>query len=297
MKKVLLLGAQGQVGSVLEPLLIKNLYEVLAIKHSDINLCDENELNALFKAYSPDVIINCAAFTDVEKAEDCFKDALLVNAKLPLNLALYANQEDIPLIHLSSDYVLKDGIIGKKDENTPCEPLSNYAKSKYQGELVIINNCKKYLILRTAWLFSSHHKNFVKAIFSKLKTEEQIEVVKDQRGNPTSVEGLSQAIISLMPLIFEDNFTNWGLYHLAGDKCASWYEFALDIYKLSKVKGYLSHDVTIEPIKSSLYHSKAIRPMDSSLDCSKAKNNLKVIVPSYDNYLPQVLYELYKSNL
>lgn len=272
--KILLTGGTGQLGRELK-LDLSHLGSVWAPKRSEFDLSNLQTVRKKIQIYKPDLILNTAAFTNVEQAEAEPDLARIINAYAPKVMAEEANKLNITLIHISTDYVF-DG----KNKIPYCEvdkpnPLNVYGKTKLEGEKYIKIIHDKYLILRTGWVYSSTGgKNFYQTISKLLKQKKKINVVKDQIGSPTSVKFLSQKIIQIINQINlkQNNEKRWGLYHLTETEAMSWYQFALKIYKKQ------AYDINtikkkIVPVDSKLYPSLVKRPKFSVLNTTRIEYN------------------------
>ncbi len=248
--KILITGSKGQLGQ--ELLSLTN--ETIIDTDIELNIVDLDTLYRFVKDKHFDAIINCAAYTNVDGCEDNIDDAYHINAVGARNLALIAEQKKAKLFHISTDYVF-DGLSKEpyREYDVP-NPQSVYGKSKLLGEHFVRDFCGKYFIIRTAWLYSKINKNFVQTMISLGQSKNEINVVNDQRGNPTNVKDLANHILSLLRTDY------YGIYHITGKGECSWYDFAKRIMELSGSK------CRVNPITSKEYPQKAKRPKYSSLD-------------------------------
>ena len=229
-----------------------------------------------------DLIINCAAYTAVDRAESDIDLAKKINTDGPKNLA----QSGAKLIHISTDYVF-DGtghIPYTPDDET--NPTSVYGKTKRDGELAVIENSECYIIIRTAWLYSVYGNNFVKTMRRLGAERNEINVVSDQIGTPTYASDLAAAIVKIIPQMTRENS---GIYHFTNMGVCSWYDFAIEIMELS--------DITcmVNPIKTSQYPTPATRPSYSVLDKSKITETFGIKIPHWRDGLKKCIYELRKN--
>ncbi len=269
--KILITGANGQLGSELCCCLetgkteLGNLPEELLntqIIKTDVDNLDITSMSAvndLVEKERPDVIINCAAYTNVDGCESNFDDAFKVNALGPRNLAIAANKVGSKLIHVSTDYVFSGGMCENPvSECEPTAPKSAYGKTKLMGEKYATDFCKKAFIVRTAWLYGYVGKNFVKTIVRVGKAQKELSVVNDQLGNPTNAADLAHHILKLS--LTEE----YGTYHCTGEGVCSWCDFAKEIIKLS------GSSAVVNACTSEEYKAKnpnaASRPQYSALD-------------------------------
>lgn len=258
---MILTGYEGQLGSEIVKVLEKQ-DNILMIKVNSKELDITNRVFVLSYIIQskPDIIINCAAYTNVDQAEEDYEKAFQVNALGPRNLAIAAESIGAKLIHISTDYVfdgrgvLSDGEILPYREYDLPNPINVYGKTKLLGENYLRELCSKYFIIRTSWLYGENGNNFVKTIIRAAKAKGQLQVVNDQVGNPTNAEDLANHILRLA---FTDEY---GVYHCTGNGICSWYDFAC------KIVEYTGIDCTVEPVDSKQFERKAKRPSYSCLD-------------------------------
>ncbi len=256
---VVLLGSSGMVATDLHLQLILSGYTVSAFSSESVNVVEKKSIYTALSQVQPiDFVINCAAFTAVDDCESHPKKAMAVNAKGPMFIAKFCAEFNIPLIHLSSDYVFNGKSNLPYTEKNSTAPLNVYGRSKLKGEEHIANYHKSHYIIRTQWVFGEHGNNFIKTIAEKIKTEKTLSIVADQIGSPTSTLDISKAIISII-----QNRPKYGIYHFRNDNYCSWYELGQFIVT------HLKRDVEITPIETSASPRKARRPKNSRLDISK----------------------------
>ena len=253
MKKVLVTGANGMLGQDLCPILKDNGYEVVP---TDVNSLDITDLGIVQKVLSeqkPDIVIHCAAYTNVDKAEEDYDTAHKINTVGTENIARVCGENDVTLVYISTDYVFG----GKKDikykPSDATEPLNNYGLTKFQGEQAVRKFCKKYYITRTAWLYGIHGKNFVETMIS-LADKPELKVVDDQVGCPTWTVELCNGILKLL------QGKAYGTYHVCGGGETSWYGFAKEIFNLAGLK------VNLKPCTTDEFPRPAKRPEYSAMD-------------------------------
>ncbi len=283
--KILVFGRLGQVGKEIG--ICSSEYEDIEIIHADreaANLENPEQCAEAVYLFKPDLIINAAAYTNVEKAEDEEELANVINGLSPAAMAEAAESINCPFIHISTDYVF-DGLgICPKAEEMPANPLNAYGRSKLLGEVGILKSNCVYLILRTSWVFSSHGNNFVKSILNASKKNNILEVVDDQIGGPTSAKALAKAILSISYKLIHDSSLE-GIYHFSGYPDVSWSSFAESILKDK-------NEIQVKKIKTKNHNSRVERPLDSSLDCSKIEKNFSISRPFWEEDLKIVLQEL-----
>lgn len=272
--KILVTGANGQLGTELKKILLNAVF-------SDVDTLDITDLVAVKNFVINnhiEIIINCAAYTAVDKAEDDFELAKKINEEGPRNLALAGTK----ILHISTDYVF-DGQNHRPylPENEP-RPISVYGRTKRAGELAVLDNAKIALVIRTAWLYSAHGNNFVKTVRRLGVEKESLNVVVDQIGTPTFAGDLAQAIVSILPQM---NESNKGIYHYTNEGVCSWFDFATEIVKLSGL------NCKVNPIPSSAYPTKAVRPFYSVLSKEKIKTVFNIEIPHWKESLVKCLKE------
>ena len=291
--KILLTGKDGQVGFVLHKKLA-SLGEVIATNRDMLDLRNPEAIRAFIDQTQPDIIINPAAYTEVDKAESEKLLAHQINAEAPQVLADKASELDIPIIHFSTDYVF-DGLKNEPYlENDKVNPQSVYGQTKWQGEEAVRNH-KKYIILRTSWVFSSHGQNFLKTIMKLIQEKTSLNVVIDQIGTPTSSEALADVTYHIVKAIFNDpNFKDFGTYHMTLDNETNWYRYACFITDEAKRLGLatLMTSKDIKPISSDAYSTLAKRPMNSRLDTTKIKKTFMLELPHWEVEVKRILKTL-----
>lgn len=264
--KLLITGSGGQLGSELLRQLrvgessIGNLPGPLADAElffpeiDTLNICDEKAVNTYIKDICPDIVLHCAAMTNVDGCEDDPEQAILINSTAAKYIAKTCESVNSKLMLVSTDYVFSGDKGSPYVVNDVCEPQTAYGHSKRLGELNALEYCSRTFIIRTAWLYGFNGKNFVKTILKKAKDMETIQVVADQYGNPTNAEDLAHHMLALATT------EQYGIYHCTGNGVCSWYEFAKEVIHLSGLQ------CQIKPCSSSEYPQKAKRPAYSALD-------------------------------
>ena len=289
MARVFVTGAKGQVGSELEYALLKAGHQVVSSSHQSLDISQYDNVRSALQASGVDIVVNTAAFTNVERAESEKAVAYSVNALGARNLATCCAQLDIPLIHLSTDYVFAVDKEGPHKEDDATEGRSVYAKSKLEGEHFVLDSGCKALIIRTSWLFGRFGRNFVKIMLSLARERHEIAVVSDQLGNPTPVRALAEAIVKIIPQVLKPTFKDFGLYHFSGFEATSWDDFAREIFRQAQQQHVINHEITVVSISSDEYKSKAMRPHDSRLNCDKFKRTFGITMPYWPQYLAEVI--------
>ncbi|RXT25036.1 dTDP-4-dehydrorhamnose reductase [Lacticaseibacillus chiayiensis] len=274
--KILITGAQGQLGTELRHLLDGRGISYLATDAKDLDITDEAAVNQYVKEYQPDVIYHCAAYTAVDKAEDEAK-ALnqLVNVDGTRNLAKAAAAVDATLVYISTDYVFDGDSKEIYTVDDQPAPRNEYGRAKYEGEQEVQKYVKKYYIIRTSWVFGEYGRNFVYTMLNLAKTHKELTVVDDQYGRPSWTKTLAEFMTFAV-----DHHLNYGIYHLSNDNSCNWYEFASAILA--------DKDVTVKPVSSAEYPQKAWRPRHSILDLSKTKAT-GFEIPTWQNALKEFM--------
>lgn len=253
--KILITGAYGMLGSDLRETLKD--HELLITGSKDLDITDENKVMNYILEKSPEIVINAAAYTAVDNCETDYENAYSVNAIGPKNLAKACNKINIPLIHISTDYVFDGNKRTPLTEEDNLGPKTVYGKTKLEGEKLVQENTKKYFILRTAWLYGIHGKNFVQTMLNLSKKNSELKVVNDQIGSPTYSKDLAIAISELL------NSDKYGIYHVTNKGEISWYDFSKKIFELSNIK------VNVKPVSTEEFPRPAPRPHYSVLSNQK----------------------------
>ncbi len=284
MANILVTGANGQLGSELRKIGFTALDEVFFTDVAELDITSYEAVAKFVEEHDIDTIINCAAYTAVDKAEDEPELAAKINTEAVANLAKVANKQDCLLIHVSTDYVFNG--MGEKpytEKNNPC-PVSVYGKTKLAGEEAIKKSGCLHIIIRTAWLYSTFGNNFVKTILRLAGERPELTVVSDQVGSPTYAEDLARAIVTIM----EDDNRGMceGIYHFSDEGVCSWYDFACEIVRISGLP------CQVKPVTTAEYPTKTRRPAYSVLDKTKIKQTFGVSVPHWQESLAACMKEL-----
>jgi dTDP-4-dehydrorhamnose reductase len=288
--KILLTGKDGQVGFALHKKLV-SVGEVIATNRNELNLENSDAIRAFIEKIKPDIIINAAAYTEVDKAETEIELAHKVNTEAPKVLAEKASQLDIPMIHFSTDYVF-DGLKNEPYvETDQANPQSIYGKTKWEGEEAVRNH-KKHIILRTSWVFSSRGQNFLKTIMKLIQEKTSLNIVSDQKGAPTSANVIVDVTYKILETILnKTSFKDFGTYHLTLEGEADWYQYASFItdeaIRLGLKTTMTSQDILA--ISSDTYPAKAARPINSRLDTTKIKKAFMLELPGWEDEVAAVI--------
>jgi dTDP-4-dehydrorhamnose reductase len=280
--KILLTGKDGQVGFALHKKLM-SLGEVIATSRHELDLENSDAIRSFIEKIKPDMIINAAAYTEVDNAESENLLAHQINAVAPQVLAEKASELNIPIIHFSTDYVF-DGL--KNDpylETDQTNPQSIYGQTKWEGEEAVRRH-KKHIILRASWVFSSHGQNFLKTILKLIQEKSSLNIVSDQQGTPTSADTIADVTYKIIKTsLKKPNFEYFGTYHVAPEGEANWYQYACFIndeaVRLGLKTTMTSQD--IKSISSDEYPTAAKRPMNSRLNTTKIKKTFMLKLPDW----------------
>jgi dTDP-4-dehydrorhamnose reductase len=291
--KILLTGSNGQVGFELQKKL-NALGDVIATDREEMDLTNPDAIRQFIDQTKPDIIINPAAYTAVDKAESEPEIAHLINVTAPEVLASMAAELNIPLVHFSTDYVF-DGL--KKEpyvETDLTNPQSIYGKTKCEGEEKIRTHTK-HIILRASWVFGSHGNNFLKTMLRLITEKDSLNIVSDQWGSPASASMLSDVTFKIVDTILKNkNFNDYGTYHVTSDGETNWHEYASlissEAMKLN-IKVKCTPD-KIHPILTSEYPTAAKRPLNSRLNTDKLKKTFMLELPHWESEVKRVLKEI-----
>ena len=276
LKKILVTGANGQLGSELKVLSTTySPFEWVFTDWQELDLCDLDHLQQNIAKINPQIIINCAAHTAVDKAEYEVELSDVLNHQSVALMAKWSSQNNCQFIHVSTDYVFDGNSATALTETAPTNPINVYGVTKLAGEKACLRENPEAIIIRTSWVYSSFGNNFVKTMSRLMQEKDSLSIVNDQIGSPTYAADLAQAIMTIMV------HSDWksGIYHFSNEGEISWYEFALAIQEIG------GFECEISGIASSNYPTPAKRPMFSLLDKSKIKATFGVVVPEYKESL------------
>lgn len=292
MFKILITGAHGQVGKELTQVALEKGFNVISASRSDLDITQTQSIDSYITQHQPNIVINAAAHTAVDKAESEQNLAFSINRDGAKNLATVCKKLKIPLLHISTDYVFDGSSTEPYSENSLVSPLGVYGESKWQGEEAIRQILNEHLILRVAWVFGAQGNNFVKTMLRLGKDREELNVVADQFGGPSPAKYIAQVLIHLTELYQKNNTLLWGTYHYCGNPKTSWYDFAKEIFKQALKLSLLDKEIHVKPIATAEYPTAAKRPVNSMLDCTKLKTTFEIEMPDWKTALKQVLTEL-----
>lgn len=284
MSNILVTGCNGQLGSEIKILSEKYNHGFFYTGISDLDICDGLELETYITKNSIDIIINCAAYTAVDKAENNYELANAINHLAVKNLAEICKQRSLRLIHISTDYVFDGDNYRPYIETDPTEPNSVYGVTKLAGEIAMMAiSPRNSIIFRTSWVYSGFGNNFVKTMLRLGRERDNLSVVFDQIGTPTYARDLAQAILNVIPSLNDQQVE---LYHYSNEGAISWYDFAQEIITFTGI------DCKIKPIESLDYPTPAARPHFSVLNKAKFKNKYNLDIPYWKDSLSDCLKEL-----
>ena len=284
MYNILVTGAEGQLGKCFQALAIEYpMHNLFFLSKKDLNINKALNLDKVYEQNPFDGIINCAAYSNVDKAEKESKRAYEINELGIKTLVSYAKKKNLFLIHFSTDYVFDGASNVPLKEEHPKNPLNNYAQSKLAGEKILSKASCSHTTFRISWLFSPFGNNFVKKILKLSNLNREIKVVNDQLGSPTYGIDLARVVL--------DNFTNprffdFECYHFTNKGSISWFEFAKKIIEISK------KDCSIEPCLTTEYKTLATRPKYSILDTKRIENHFSLQIPDWENALIRCLKDI-----
>lgn len=296
--RILLTGTSGQVGGALEKALHRS-EQILTPGRRELDLSDPDSLPAALDNLAPELIINPAAYTAVDRAEDEADIAFRVNAEAPSVIAQWSARHSVPLVHFSTDYVFSGSGDRPWREDDLGEPLSVYGKSKLQGEVGVRDAGGVHLIVRTSWVYTSHGKNFFRTIIRLARERPELRVVSDQVGAPTSARSIAEAIATLLPSDVSDMrevFSKAGsMVHIANSEWTSWYGFAMKIVNGLRDRNVALKAIEVVPIQSSDFPTRAVRPLNSRLDLTRAASSFGLCMPSWQDALASELDDFMQS--
>lgn len=288
---ILVLGSDSQIAKEIFNISNKKKYlKFIFCNKNEIDIRKTKEIERVIKKKNINILINCAAFTNVDLAEKYKKKCLTINFYSIKKLAKLCKEKNIVLIHFSSDYVFDGKIKDFYNETSKTNPINYYGYSKLMADKAILKIEPRGIIIRTSWVYSQYGKNFVKTIMRLIKTKNDIRVVNDQFGSPTSAKDIAQILLKIICSKKFKTITNKiSIFNLSGNIKVSWYNFAKEILKYSK-----THNI-IRPIPTIEYHYKTLRPFNSSLECSKIQNLFPIKIPKWQNSLKKCIESLNSS--
>lgn len=287
MKKILIIGGNGQLGNCLNKLISEYAldYEFHFTDYDTLDITNQKQINEYFSEYEPHYCINVSAYTAVDLAEQEKEKAFAINAEGVKYLAEACAEKGIDLIHISTDYVFSGDTNIPYSEGDFTNPLSVYGASKLEGENLALENNPKTIIIRTSWLYSEFGKNFVKTMLNLFSTKDELNVVADQFGQPTNANDLAEVIMK----IISTEEKEYGIFHFSNYSETTWFDFAKKIAELSKSK------IKINPISTEQYPTPAKRPMRSTMCLDKIENSYNIEPKYWENSLEECMEILLKN--
>lgn len=287
-RNILVTGSNGQLGNEIRRISAnhENNFRFFFTDVAELDITDLRAVDSFIKENNIKYIINCAAYTAVDKAEDDVDLCYKINRDAVANLGQAATNNNAKVIHISTDYVY-DGTANKPYvETDTVNPQSVYGKSKQEGEAELLKACANSIIIRTAWLYSIFGNNFVKTMIKLGKERETLNVVADQNGTPTNAADLAKAIVKILDFSEANGFKP-GIYHYSNEGATTWYDFTLAIHKEAGI-----HTCKVNPITTEQYPVKATRPKYSVLDKTKIKSTFNLTIPKWEESLNNCIKEL-----
>jgi dTDP-4-dehydrorhamnose reductase len=277
-KKILVTGANGQLGQELQELSKSYNYDFTFTDKNELDITDSKKVNRFFKQSEFDFCINAAAYTKVDLAETESNACRDLNIEAVATLAEVCDVHDVKMIHISTDFVFDGERHTPYAEDDYANPLSVYGKTKLEGEQALLDELEDAIIIRTSWLYSTYGKNFVKTMLELGDKKKELSIVSDQIGSPTYAKDLAKAILKIISSKWVD-----GIYHFSNEGLASWYDFAHSIFEMT------NKTVGISPIKTVDYKTDAQRPLFSLLDKSKIKKVYNIQIRHWRDALREML--------
>ncbi|KAB5393228.1 dTDP-4-dehydrorhamnose reductase [Bacteroides fragilis] len=280
---ILVTGANGQLGNEMQVLARENLqYTYFFTDVQELDICDEQAVYAYVSEHKIDIIVNCAAYTAVDKAEDNVELCDKLNNIAPGYLARAAQANGAAMIQVSTDYVFDGTAHIPYTEEEPTCPASVYGSTKLAGEQNVMDHCEKAMVIRTAWLYSIYGNNFVKTMIRLGQERDSLGVIFDQIGTPTYANDLAQAIFAAI-----NKGVVRGIYHFSDEGVCSWYDFTIAIHRLAGIAS-----CKVKPLHTADYPAKAPRPHYSVLDKTKIKDTFGIEIPHWEESLKRCINQL-----
>ena len=276
MNTILITGSHGQLGNEMQQAAIRfPAFNFLYTDVEDLDICDKAALSDFVKANKVNIIVNCAAYTAVDKAEDDVALCYKINSDAVRNIGEEASENNLKVVHVSTDYVFDGTNYLPYNEDQPVCPATVYGKSKLAGEQALMETCKQAVILRTAWLYSSFGNNFVKTMMKLGTDRDSLNVIFDQVGTPTYAADLANTILKVLS---HETFVP-GIYHFSDEGVCSWYDFTKSIHRIAGIT------CNVQPIETKDYPARTPRPHYSVLNKAKIKSTYGMVIPHWEESL------------
>jgi dTDP-4-dehydrorhamnose reductase len=283
MSKILVIGAGGQLGQCLKTVAERRgISEIIFPAEADANILNESGLNDLLAKEQPSFVINCAAYTAVDKAEDEVDLAKAINETGAVYLASACLTNNATLVHVSTDFVFEGNEVKLLKEEDEAKPINVYGVTKLDGETGVVAKLSAHFIIRTSWLYSEYANNFVKTMLKLGAERDELNIIADQVGTPTYAIDLANAIFD----IIASSSTAYGIYHYSNEGVTSWFDFAKAIFDISETR------VNVNPIPGSAYPTKATRPAFSVMDKTKIKETFGIEIPYWRDSLLECISKI-----
>ena len=293
--KILVAGENGQVATELRLQGEHSAHDVITLGRDKLDIREAELVKQRINEIKPDIVINAAAYTAVDKAEEDTEQAYAINRDGARHLAESCQSSGIPFIHISTDYVFDGSSSSPYAEDEQVSPLGAYGQSKWAGEEAVRATLSEHIILRTSWVFSSHGHNFVKTILRVAAERDELKVVNDQLGGPTSANGIASALLAICDKYQQQGKLPWGTYHYSGLPFTSWHGFAEKIVEQGRKQGIIDHEVVIHPIPTEEYPTPAKRPANSRLLSDRLNAEFGIKADDWQGQLEKVVTVLASS--
>lgn len=290
--KVLVTGGGGQLASMLVRVGNDAGQNVIAFSRADLDITQPNHVSRALDAEQFDVVINAAAYTQVDKAENERERAFEVNATGAGLVAKYCNDRGIPVIHISTDYVFDGLSEAPYKETDTTRPLSIYGASKLAGEQAVLTAAARAIIIRTSWVFGADGANFLNTVLRLARERPRLSIVADQISGPTPVDALAAALLRAAQMSLATDFDAWGLYHFQGQPMTSWHDFAVEIVARAHSAGIIPALIPIDTTTTAAFGAPAARPANSQLDCGKWLGVFKGELPDWRMGIDRALHSI-----
>jgi dTDP-4-dehydrorhamnose reductase len=290
--RILVTGAGGQVGSEVVHRGSTRELSIVGLSHAELDITNATDVESELDWQSPELVVNAAAYTGVDRAEEEPKTAFAANRDGPANLARWCFRQEVPLLHLSTDYIFDGRASAPLSEDHPPAPLGVYGQSKFEGEQLVRQIQPDHVILRTSWLFGARGgPNFVRTTLRLSRERPELRVVADQTGCPTCAADVADVILALASILREKSELPWGTYHYCGSPATTWHGFAEEIVAQARTHGPLTAR-HVRAISTAEYPTRASRPAYSVLSCERIENTFSIQPRDWREGLKDVLKEI-----